>query len=217
MRVKQQQSQGELAFMSSAEVKPAARLDEGTETLAAGSNPESQAGQSGLMEVMLEGENLKQALKRVEENQGAGGVDGMCVDELRGYLKQHWPKLREQLLSGSYQPPPVRRVEIPKAGGGMRKLGIPTAVDRFIQQAMLQVLQRDWDQTFSAHSYGFRPGRTAHQAIAQAQEYINAGYEIVVDIDLEKFFDRVNHDGLMSRVARRVSDKRVLKLIRYLP
>ena len=169
------------------------------------------------MEVMLEGENLKQALKRVEENQGAGGVDGMCVDELRGYLKQHWPKLREQLLSGSYQPPPVRRVEIPKAGGGMRKLGIPTAVDRFIQQAMLQVLQRDWDQTFSAHSYGFRPGRTAHQAIAQAQEYINAGYEIVVDIDLEKFFDRVNHDVLMSRVARRVSDKRVLKLIRYLP
>src|SRR5438105_7485900 len=214
MRDKQQQSQTELAFMSSAEVKPTARLDEGTETLAAGSRPESQAGNERLMEVMLERDNLKEALKRVEENKGAGGVDGMGVEELRAYLKQHWPKLREQLLSGSYQPQPVRRVEIPKAGGGMRKLGIPTAVDRFIQQAMLQVLQADWDQTFSAHSYGFRPGRTAHQAIAQAQEYINAGYRIVVDIDLEKFFDRVNHDVLMSRVARRVSDKRVLKLLR---
>ena len=214
MRGKQQQSQAELAFMSSAEVKPTARHAEGTETLAAGSISESQAGNERLMEVMLERENLKPALKRVEENKGAGGVDGMRVEELRGYLKQHWPKLREQLLSGTYQPQPVRRVEIPKAGGGMRKLGIPTAVDRFIQQAMLQVLQRDWDQTFSAHSYGFRPGRTAHQAIAQAQEYINAGYRIVVDIDLEKFFDRVNHDVLMSRVARRVSDKRVLKLLR---
>jgi RNA-directed DNA polymerase len=214
MRGKQQKSQSELAFMSSAEVKPEARLGEGTETLAVGSRPESQAGNELLMEVMLERENLKVALKRVEENKGAGGVDGMRVEELRGYLKQHWPKLREQLLSGSYQPQPVRRVEIPKAGGGMRKLGIPTAVDRLIQQAILQVLQGDWDQTFSAHSYGFRPGRTAHQAIAQAQEYINAGYRIVVDIDLEKFFDRVNHDVLMSRVARRVSDKRVLKLIR---
>jgi len=214
MRGKQQQSQTEMAFMSSAEVKPAARLAEGTETLAAGSRPESQAGNERLMEEMLERENLKAALKRVEENQGAGGVDGMRVDELRGYLKQHWPKLREQLLRGTYQPQAVRRVEIPKAGGGTRKLGIPTVVDRFIQQAMLQVLQADWDQTFSAHSYGFRPGRTAHQAIARAQEYIKAGYRIVVDIDLEKFFDRVNHDVLMSRVARRVADKRVLKLLR---
>jgi RNA-directed DNA polymerase len=214
MRGKQQKSQAELAFMSSAEVKPTARLGEGTETLTAGSISESQAGKERLMEVMLERENLKAALQRVEENQGAGGVDGMRVEELRDYLKPNWPKLREQLLSGTYQPQPVRRVEIPKAGGGMRKLGIPTAVDRFIQQAMLQVLQRDWDQTFSAHSYGFRPGRTAHQAIAQAQEYIKAGYRIVVDIDLEKFFDRVNHDVLMSRVARRVSDKRVLKLLR---
>jgi len=214
MRGKQQQSQTEMAFMSRAEVKPKAQLDEGTEPLAAGSKPESQAGNEPLMEVMLARDNLKGALKRVEENKGAGGVDGMRVEELRGYLKQHWPRLREQLLSGSYQPQAVRRVEIPKAGGGMRKLGIPTAVDRFIQQAMLQVLQGDWDQTFSAHSYGFRPGRTGHQAIAQAQEYINAGDRIVVDIDLEKFFDRVNHDVLMSRVARRVSDKRVLKLIR---
>src|SRR5207248_8780903 len=150
MRGKQQQSQAELAFMSSAQVRPTARHAEGTETLAAGSISESQAGNERLMEVMLERENLKPALKRVEENQGAGGVDGMRVEELRGYLKPHWPRLREQLLSGTYQPQPVRRVEIPKAGGGMRKLGIPTAVDRFIQQAMLQVLQRDWDQTFSA-------------------------------------------------------------------
>jgi RNA-directed DNA polymerase len=166
------------------------------------------------MEEMLERENLKQALRRIEENQGAAGVDGMRVTELRAYLKQQWPQLREELLSGSYQPAAVRRVEIPKAGGGMRKLGIPTVVDRFIQQAMLQVLQADWDADFSPHSYGFRPGRTAHQAIAKAQEYINGGYDTVVDIDLEKFFDRVNHDVLMSRVARRVADKRVLKLIR---
>src|SRR5262245_57860686 len=166
------------------------------------------------MEVMLERGNLKQALRRVEENKGAAGVDGMRVPELRRHLKQHWPKLREQLLKGNYQPAAVRRVEIPKAGGGMRKLGIPTALDRFIQQAMLQVLQGDWDASFSEHSYGFRPSRTAHQAIAKAQEYINAGWETVVDIDLEKFFDRVNHDVLMSRVARRVADKRVLKLIR---
>lgn len=166
------------------------------------------------MEVILERANLKQALKRVQSNKGAAGVDGMGVEELKPYLQQHWTTLRAQLLSGNYEPQPVRRVEIPKVDGGKRKLGIPTAVDRFIQQAVLQVLQPEWDQTFSEHSYGFRPGRRAHQAIAKAQEYINAGYEIVVDIDLEKFFDRVNHDVLMSRVARRVADKRVLKLIR---
>ena len=138
----------------------------------------------------------------------------MGVEELKPYLKQHWTRLRAQLLSGSYEPQPVRRVEIPKAGGGQRKLGIPTAADRLIQQAVLQILQPEWDQTFSEYSYGFRPERSAHQAIAQAQKYINTGYEVVVDIDLEKFFDRVNHDVLMSRVARRVADKRVLKLIR---
>lgn len=213
MGVKQQKSQ-RLAFASSGKVKPEAQQGEGTETLTAGRSTESQASNERLMEVMLERENLKQALRRVEENKGAAGVDGMRVKELRAHLKQHWPKLREQLLSGSYEPAAVRRVEIPKAGGGMRKLGIPTVLDRFIQQAMLQVLQADWDASFSAYSYGFRPGRTAHQAIAQAQEYINAGYDTVVDIDLEKFFDRVNHDVLMSRVARRVTDKRVLKLIR---
>lgn len=214
MGVKQQKSQQQLAFASSVKVKPEAQLGEGTETLAAGSTTESQVHKERLMEVMLERSNLKQALRRVEENKGAAGVDGMRVEELRAYLKQHWPQLREKLLSGNYEPAPVRRVEIPKAGGGTRKLGIPTVVDRFIQQAMLQVLQADWDASFSAHSYGFRPGRTAHEAIAKAQEYINAGYETVVDIDLEKFFDRVNHDVLMSRVARRVADKRVLKLIR---
>lgn len=214
MGVEQQKSQQQLAFASGGKVKPEVPLGEGSETPAAESTTESQVRNERLMEVMLERSNLRQALQRVEENKGAAGVDGMRVKELRGYLKQHWPQLREQLLSGNYQPAPVRRVEIPKADGGMRKLGIPTVVDRFIQQAVLQVLQSDWDASFSAHSYGFRPGRTAHEAIAKAQEYINAGYETVVDIDLEKFFDRVNHDVLMSRVARRVADKRVLRLIR---
>ena len=214
MGVKQQKIQRELAFTDTGEVKPKPVHEEGTETPTAGSKSESPAGNEQLMEVVLERENLMQAVKRVKSNKGAAGVDGMRVEELAPYLKQHWLKLREQLLSGNYEPQPVRRVEIPKAGGGQRKLGIPTAVDRFIQQAVLQVLQPEWDQTFSEHSYGFRPKRTAHEAIAQAQEYINAGYEVVVDIDLEKFFDRVNHDVLMGRVARRVTDKRVLKLIR---
>jgi RNA-directed DNA polymerase len=214
MRGKQRKSQLELAFTSEGEVKPEPAQREGTEPLTAGSRPESQAGNDRLMEEILERENLKEALKRVERNKGAAGVDGMGVGELRSYLKQSWAKLREELLTGRYQPQAVRRVEIPKAGGGTRKLGIPTAVDRLIQQAILQVLQREWDRTFSEHSYGFRPGRTAHQAITEAQEYINAGHGVVVDIDLEKFFDRVNHDVLMSRVARRVSDKRVLRVIR---
>lgn len=214
MRGEQPKIQLALAFEERAKVKPEARSGEGTEPLTAGSSPESQAGKERALEEVLERENLIEALKRVERNKGASGVDGMAVTELRSYLKRHWWKLREELLSGQYQPQPVRRVEIPKASGGVRKLGIPTVVDRFIQQAILQVLQREWDQTFSEHSYGFRPNRTAHQAIDQAKEYINAGYGIVVDIDLEKFFDRVNHDVLMSRVARRVSDKRLLKLIR---
>jgi len=214
MRGKQQNNQLKLAFESTTEVKPEVGLIEGTETLTAESKPESQAANERMMEKILERENLKRALKRVKQNKGAGGVDGMEVDELGPYLKQHWPQLREALENGTYKPQPVRRAEIPKSGGGKRNLGIPTVVDRFIQQAILQVLQEEWDPTFSKYSYGFRPGRSAHQAISQAQEYINAGYGIVVDIDLEKFFDRVNHDILMSRVARRVSDKRVLKLIR---
>ena len=138
----------------------------------------------------------------------------MTIDAAKDCLREHWPNIRTRLLEGTYQPQPVKRVEIPKPDGGIRKLGVPCVVDRLIQQAMLQVLQERWDPTFSEHSYGFRPGRSAHQAVAQAQRYIADGYNVVVDLDLEKFFDRVNHDSLMARVAARVSDKRVLKLIR---
>ncbi len=166
------------------------------------------------MEEICERENLKQALQQVKANKGSAGVDGMTVGGITDYLKQHWPAIREQLLSGTYEPKPVRRVEIPKPDGGVRKLGIPTVLDRLIQQAVMQVLQRQWDSTFSDHSYGFRPGRSAHQAVAQAQQYIAEGYGWVVDLDLEKFFDRVNHDKLMGQIAKRVEDKRLLKLIR---
>lgn len=168
-----------------------------------------------LMEAICERDNLKTALKRVRQNKGHPGVDGMTVDELPDHLKAHWPTIKARLLAGNYQPQPVKRVEIPKPGSAeRRKLGIPCVLDRFIQQAILQVLQSKWDRTFSDSSYGFRPGRSAHQAIAKAQSYIQAGYEYVVDIDLEKFFDQVNHDRLMSRLAMRIGDKRVLKLIR---
>jgi RNA-directed DNA polymerase len=166
------------------------------------------------MEEICEPENLKEALRQVKANKGSAGVDRMTVDQLADYLKQHWPAIREQLLSGTYEPKPVRRVEIPKPDGGMRKLGIPTVLDRFIQQAVMQVLQTRWDSTFSNYSYGFRPGRSAHQAVAQAQQYIAQGYGWVVDFDLEKFFDRVQHDKLMGQIAKRVEDKRLLKLIR---
>lgn len=166
------------------------------------------------MEEVCERENCEQALERVKANKGSAGVDGMTVHELPEYLKQHWPAIREQLLSGTYKPQPVKRVEIPKPDGGVRKLGIPTVLDRMIQQAVMQVLQRKWDPTFSEHSYGFRPGRSAHQAVEAAQRYIAAGYRWVVDLDLEKFFDRVNHDKLMAKIAERVGDKRLLKLIR---
>jgi len=189
---------------------------EGTELSTAKHDTESPASTEHLMEEVCQRENLKKALKRVRQNKGSPGVDGMTVNELPGYLMDHWPMIRDQLLNGTYQPQPVKRVEIPKPGGGVRKLGVPTSLDRFIQQAVLQVLQERWDPTFSEHSYGFRPGRSAHQAVAQAQAYIAEGYDYVVDIDLEKFFDRVNHDKLMGRVAKRVSDKRLLKLIRAL-
>lgn len=166
------------------------------------------------MEEVVERENLKKALAQVKRNKGAAGIDGMSVEELPAYLKEHWPTVRVQLLEGTYKPQPVRRVEIPKASGGTRPLGIPTVLDRLIQQAVREVLQADWDGTFSENSFGFRPGRSAHQAVERAQAYIAAGHGIVVDIDLEKYFDRVNHDILMGLIARRVTDKRLLKLIR---
>jgi RNA-directed DNA polymerase len=167
-----------------------------------------------LWEQVWERENLQTALKRVERNGGAPGIDGMTVKELRPYLKERWMELREALDQQTYKPSPVRRVEIPKPDGGVRQLGIPTVLDRFLQQAIAQALTPLFEPLFSAGSYGFRPGRSAHQAIKQAQEHIQAGHEWVVDVDLEKYFDRVNHDMLMARVARVVKDKRVLKLIR---
>ena len=187
------------------------------DALTSGSATERPVGEERLMENILERGNLLRALKRVEQNKGAAGVDGMTVEELRPYLRKHWPAVSEQLLSGSYYPEVVRRVEIPKLSGGKRKLGIPTSLDRFIQQAMLQVLQERWDPTFSEASFGFRPSRSAHQGVGRAQEHLRAGFRWVVDMDLEKFFDRVNHDKLMGEVRKRVSDCRVVQLIhRYL-
>jgi group II intron reverse transcriptase/maturase len=176
--------------------------------------PSSREGQGDLLERMLEGHNLRLAYKRVVQNGGAPGVDGVTVAELREHLWTHWETVKEQLLAGTYQPAPVKRVEIPKPGGGVRLLGIPTVMDRFLQQALLQVLTPIFDGGFSRLSFGFRPGRRAHDAVRQAQRFIREGYRWVVDMDLEKFFDRVNHDILMARVARKVKDKRVLKLIR---
>jgi RNA-directed DNA polymerase len=211
---KQRNIQMHLDFSSelTGEARGAGR--EETESSGAASGPDSPARTNRLMEEVCERENLKEALRRVKGNQGSAGIDRMTVDQLSAYLKQHWPAIREQLLSGAYEPKPVRRVEIPKPDGGVRKLGIPTALDRFIQQAVMQVLQRRWDRTFSESSYGFRPGRSAHQAVAQAQQYIAEGHSWCIDLDLEKFFDRVNHDKLMGQTAKRVEDKRLLKLIR---
>src|SRR5580692_4921154 len=187
---------------------------EGTEIRPADIPVESQAALGPSMEVIVDRDNLRKALAQVKRNKGAAGVDGMSLEAMVPYLKEHWPAIRAQLLEGTYKPQPVRRVEIPKASGGTRSLGIPTVLDRFIQQAVLQVLQAEWDPTFSEHSFGFRPKRSAHQAVVRAQELIASGHGIVVDIDLEKFFDRVNHDVLMGLVAKRVTDKRILKLIR---
>ena len=179
-------------------------------------SPARDEGKSNveLWEQVWERENLTAALKRVESNGGAPGNDGMTVSDLRGYLKEKWLEIRAALESETYKPSPVRRVEIPKPDGGVRLLGIPNVADRLLQQAIAQVLTPIFERKFSPQSYGFRPGRSAHQAIQKAQEYTQEGYEWVVDIDLEKFFDRVNHDMLMARVAREVKDKRVLKLIR---
>src|SRR5271169_1709098 len=211
---KQQNIQMQLDFSSAltGEAREAGR--EGTESSGAMNGTENPASTNRLMEEVCERENLKAALQRVKANKGSPGIDGMTVIGIKDYLKQHWPSIREQLLSGTYEPKPVRRVEIAKADGGVRKLGIPTVLDRFIQQAVMQVLQRRWDRTFSEYSYGFRPGRSAQQAVAKAQQYIAQGYGWVIDLDLEKFFDRVNHDKLMGQIAKRVEDKRLLKLIR---
>ena len=176
---------------------------------------ETQPGAKVLMEEVLRRENMLRALRRVRSNKGAPGIDGMTVEELVSYLKENWPRIREELLRETYLPAPVRRVEIPKPNGeGMRPLGIPTVLDRLIQQAALQVLSPIFDPHFSESSYGFRPGRGCHDALEAAQGYVEAGYRFVVDIDLEKFFDRINHDVLMARVARRVKDKRLLRLLR---
>ena len=218
MSDKRQNNQPEqlgLAFPTESRSEALRAGGQGTETLTAKRTHESPADTEGLMEEVCERENCQQALRRVKTNRGSAGVDGMTVHEIPQYLKQHWSAIREQLLNGTYQPQPVKRVEIDKPdGGGVRKLGVPTVLDRFIQQAVLQVLQKRWDRTFSDHSYGFRPGRSPHQAVARAQQYVTAGFCWVIDLDLEKFFDRVCHDKLMARIAERVSDKRMLKLIR---
>ncbi len=214
MSDRRQKNQLYLAFSAEQRGEAPRAAGEGTESLVAKRPAESPATDESLMEVICERENCRRALTRVKANKGSPGVDGMTVQELSGYLQHRWPAIRDQLLRGTYKPQPVKRVEIPKPDGGVRKLGIPTVLDRFIQQAVMQVLQDKWDKTFSEHSYGFRPGRSAHQAVAQAQQYIAEGYRWVVDLDLEKFFDQVNHDRLMARLAQRISDKRLLKLIR---
>lgn len=210
-----QKNQIELNLGTGASGEAASAAAQETEARAARTDIESRAVQAEpSMEAIVERENLRKALAQVTRNKGAAGIDGMTVDDLAADLKEHWPTIRAQLLEGSYKPQPVRRVEIPKASGGKRPLGIPTVLDRFIQQAAMQVLQADWDGTFSETSFGFRPGRSAHQAVERAQAYIASGHAIVVDIDLETFFDRVNHDILMGLVAKRVADKRIRKLIR---
>jgi RNA-directed DNA polymerase len=204
----------QMAFNWEAGVKPwgpGARGD----SLAAREPTERPMADEKVMEEVVERHNMRAALKQVRANKGSPGVDGMSVDELPEFLKTHWPEIRDQLLDGTYQPLVIKRVEIPKpASQEKRKLGIPCVIDRLIQQAILQVLQWRLDPTFSEFSYGFRPGRNAHQAVAQAQVFIEQGYNVVVDIDLEKFFDQVCHDRLMSRLAERIADKRLLKLIR---
>jgi len=214
MSDRRQKIQLELALFAGQRSEAPKTAAQGTESPMTEHSPESPASREQLMEEVCQPENLRQAHQQVRRNGGSPGIDGMTVDKLPDYLRTHWPDIRTQLLQGTYQPQPVKRVAIPKPGGGTRNLGVPTVLDRFIQQAILQVLQKRWDPTFSEHSFGFRPGRSAHQAVRAAQDHIARGYRIVVDIDLEKFFDRVNHDLLMKRVAKRVSDKRMLKLLR---
>jgi RNA-directed DNA polymerase len=201
-------------FTWEAEVKPGGPSARAEFSIARARTESPRFGEA-LMEEVCERSNRLAALKQVKANRGSPGSDGMSVEELPAFLQTHWPAIKGQLLGGTYQPQVIRRVEIPKPGSQeRRKLGIPCVLDRVIQQALLQVLQRKWDPTFSDSSYGFRPGRSAHQAVAQAQAYLEQGYSYVVDIDLENFFDRVCHDRLMSHLARHVADKRVLKLLR---
>ena len=214
MGAKRRKIQMELAFMAEGRGEAPMAANKGTEVPMVKRDPEDPALPVLLMEQICQRENLSKALQRVRQNKGGPGIDGMTVNKLVGYLKKHWPQIREQLLAGVYSPKPVKRVEIPKSEGGIRKLGIPTVLDRFIQQAIMQVLQEHWDKTFSEHSYGFRPGRSAHQAISRGQQHVDQGYRWIVDIDLEKFFDRVNHDKLMGNLAKRIHDKRLLKIIR---
>ncbi|MCG8672115.1 MAG: group II intron reverse transcriptase/maturase [Pseudomonadales bacterium] len=191
-----------------------ARRVERSEEAPTAAHGNERSGASDLMAKVCERRNLQAALKRVRKNKGSAGIDGMTVGELPDYLRGHWPALREHLLAGTYQPSRVKEQLIPKSGGGVRKLGIPTVLDRFIQQALLQVLQPMFDPGFSKHSHGFRPGRGAHDAVVEAQRYIQDGRKWVVDVDLEQFFDRVNHDVLMGKLDKRIGDRRVLGLIR---
>jgi len=214
MRAMRQKNQVELNLGTGAEGEARSAAAREPEACTAKACLERAAVAEPSMEAIVERENLKEALAQVRRNKGAAGIDGMSVDDLPNHLKEHWPAIRAQLLDGTYKPQPVRRVEIPKASGGVRLLGIPTVLDRLIQQGVMQMLQADWDPTFSETSFGFRPKRSAHQAVERAQAYIASGYAVVVDIDLEKFFDRVNHDLLMGLIAKRVADKRILKLIR---
>ena len=184
------------------------------EARSAAQGDERSGSHGSLMERAVARENAIPAFKRVRRNKGSPGIDGMTVEELEPYLREHWQAIREQLLAGSYQPSAVKRQLIPKGGGGMRQLGIPTVLDRFVQHLLLQVLQPVFDPTFSEHSHGFRPGRRAHDAVRKAQRYIQDGRRWVVDVDLEKFFDRVNHDVLMGKLHQRIADRRMLRIIR---
>lgn len=210
----QQKIQLELAFTNGGRGEAPRNPRERVELTKVKGETQSSAKAEQLMEEVCQRGNMLKAWEKVRKNKGGPGVDGMTIDELTPHLKENWERIKEELLKGKYKPQPIKRVEIPKPGGGKRKLGIPTVLDRCIQQALLQKLQGEWDSTFSEFSYGFRPQRSAHQAIAQAQKYISEGYRYTVDIDLEKFFDKVNHDKLMGEVAKRVKDKRILKLIR---
>jgi len=206
----QKSKQLELPLEGRSEAPRAARSGQASEATPGNGSPAT----GSLLERVLSRPNLQRALKRVKKNGGSPGIDGMTVKALPDWLREHWPRVREELLAGTYQPQPIRRAIIPKRGGGERELGIPTVLDRLIQQALLQVLQPQFDPTFSEHSHGFRPGRRAHDAVGEARRYIQEGKRWVVDVDLEKFFDRVHHDVLMGRLARRIADRQVLRLIR---